>query len=126
MHAYTFRILLPEGVNMPAVYSILDGKAKSARPPRLLDRMRQVLRTKHYAYSLTPSSPLAVIVPEAKGKMVLSRLALGFVVENSSDFWSASDFTTLPVVSPYGGRTGKAERRPNRAERGHPSLRHPQ
>ena len=36
---------------MSAVYHNLGGGANSAQPPRLLDRMRQVLRTKHYAYS---------------------------------------------------------------------------
>jgi len=36
---------------MSAIYSNLGERANSARPPRLLDRMRQVLRTKHYAYS---------------------------------------------------------------------------
>ena len=36
---------------MSAVYRNLGGGANSAQPPRLLDRMRQVLRTKHYAYS---------------------------------------------------------------------------
>jgi len=36
---------------MSAVYSNLGGEANSARPQRILDRMRQVLRTKHYAYS---------------------------------------------------------------------------
>jgi len=36
---------------MSAVYRNLDDGANFAPPPRLLDRMRQVLRTKHYAYS---------------------------------------------------------------------------
>jgi len=35
---------------MSAVYRNLGDGANSAQPPRLLDRMRQVLRTKHYAY----------------------------------------------------------------------------
>ncbi len=36
---------------MSAVYRNLGEGANPAKPPRLLDRMRQVLRTKHYAYS---------------------------------------------------------------------------
>jgi len=36
---------------MSAAYRNLGDGANSAQPPRLLDRMRQVLRTKHYAYS---------------------------------------------------------------------------
>ncbi len=33
---------------MSAVYRNLGEGANPAKPPRLLDRMRQVLRTKHY------------------------------------------------------------------------------
>jgi len=36
---------------MSAVYRNSGDGGKFCSPPRLLDRMRQVLRTKHYAYS---------------------------------------------------------------------------
>ena len=36
---------------MSAMYSSLGDGANPAKPLRLLDRMRQVLRAKHYAYS---------------------------------------------------------------------------
>jgi len=51
MHAYTFGAILPERVNTSAVYRNLGDGANSAQPPQLLDRMRQVLRTKNDAYS---------------------------------------------------------------------------
>jgi site-specific recombinase XerD len=36
---------------MSVAYSNLGNKSNSSKPPRLLDRLRDSLRTKHYAYS---------------------------------------------------------------------------
>ena len=51
MHAYTFRVVSHEGETMSAVYSNMGNGANPVKPLRLLDRMRQLLRAKHYAYS---------------------------------------------------------------------------
>jgi hypothetical protein len=40
----------PESLIMNRVYPVPHPVASNPEPPKLLDRLRQVLRTKHYAY----------------------------------------------------------------------------
>jgi len=41
----------PRSLAMNRVYRVPNPDTSYSQPPKLLDRLRQVLRTKHYAYS---------------------------------------------------------------------------
>jgi hypothetical protein len=48
-HVHLFNVP-PESLIMNRVYPVPHTDASNPEPPKLLDRLRQVLRTKHYAY----------------------------------------------------------------------------
>jgi len=48
---FTFGDTIVRSIVLSTAYNVLREGSSLGKPPRLLDRLRQTLRTKHYAYS---------------------------------------------------------------------------